>query len=46
MFWSGVRALGYSGADIARYTGAANSCVTPRISTGRKKDIDDMMLDL
>jgi REP element-mobilizing transposase RayT len=40
------RELGYSGADVARYLGVTNSCVTRMISTGRKQDIDDINLDL
>jgi chromosomal replication initiation ATPase DnaA len=34
MSWIGVRELGYSGADVARYLGVTNSCVTGMISTG------------
>ena len=44
--WIGVRELGYSGADVARYLGVTNSCVTRIISTGKKPDIDDISLDL
>ena len=44
--WIGVRELGYSGADVARYLGVTNSCVTRMISTGRKQDIDDINLEL
>jgi hypothetical protein len=43
---SGERELGYSGADIARYLGVTNSCVTRMISAGRKQDIDDINLEL
>jgi len=46
MSWIGVRELGYSGADVARYLGVGNSCVTRLISAGRKPDIDDIDLDL
>jgi len=46
MSWIGVRELGYSGADVARYLGVTNSCVTRMISTGRKKDIEDIDLEL
>ena len=42
----GVRELGYSGADVARYLGVTNSCVTRLISAGGKQDIDDMDLEL
>jgi len=46
MSWIGVRGLGYSGADVARYLGVTNSCVTRMISTGSKLDIDDINLEL
>jgi len=46
MSWIGVRELGYSGVDVARYLGVTNSCLTRIISTGRKQDIDDIKLDL
>ena len=46
MSWVGVRELGYSGADIARYIGVTNSCVTRMISSGKKPEIDDINLDL
>jgi putative transposase len=46
MSWIGVRELGYSGADVARYLGVTNSCVTRMISAGRKQDIDDIKLEL
>ena len=42
----GVRDLGYSGADIARYLSVTNSCVTRIISSERKQDIDDINLEL
>ena len=42
----GVRELGYSGAEVARYLGVTNSCVTRVVSTGRKQYIDDINLDL
>ncbi len=42
----GVRELGYSGADVARYLGVTNSCVTRMISTERKQDIDGINLEL
>jgi REP element-mobilizing transposase RayT len=44
--WIGVRELGYSGADVARYLGVSNSCVTRYISAGRMPDIDDINLEL
>ncbi len=46
MSWIGARELGYSGADVARYLGVTNSCVTRMISTGRKQDVDDINLEL
>jgi putative transposase len=46
MSWIGVRELGYSGADVARYLGVTNSCVTRMISTGKKQDVDDINLEL
>ena len=46
MSWIGVRELGYSGADVARYLGVTNSCVTRMISTGKKPDTDDINLEL
>jgi len=44
--WIGVKELGYSGADVARYIGVTNFCVTRMISTGGKQDIDDINLEL
>jgi REP element-mobilizing transposase RayT len=46
MSWIGVRELGYSGADVARYLGVTNSCVTRMISTGKKPNTDDINLEL
>ena len=46
MSWIGVRELDYSGADVARYLGVTNSCVTRMISTEKKPDIDDINLEL
>ncbi len=46
MSWIGVRELGYSGADVARYLGVTNSCVTQMISTGKKQARDDINLEL
>jgi REP element-mobilizing transposase RayT len=46
MSWLGVRELGYSGADVARYLGVTNSCVTRLVSLGRIPDIDDIDLEL
>jgi predicted transcriptional regulator len=46
MSWIGVRELGYSGADVARYLGVTNSCVTRMISSGKKEDISEINLEL
>ncbi len=46
MSWISVRELGYSGADVARYLGVTNSCVTRLISSGIKQGIDNIKLDL
>jgi putative transposase len=46
MSWLGVRELGYSGADVARYLGVTNSCITRMIAKGEKPDIDDIYLIL
>ena len=34
---------GYSGADVARYLGVTNSCVTRFIASGKKPDVDDII---
>jgi len=46
MSWISVRELGYSGADVARYLGVTNSCVTRIISSESQKDEDNIKLDL
>jgi hypothetical protein len=46
MSWIAVRELGYSGADVARYLGVTNSCVTRLVSAGRVPDIADIDLKL
>ena len=33
---AGVQLLGFSGAEIARYLGVTNSCVTRAVSSGEK----------
>ncbi|MFZ0611648.1 MAG: hypothetical protein WAM73_05365, partial [Desulfobacterales bacterium] len=43
MSWVAVRELGYSGADVARYLGVTNSCVTRFIASGKKPDVDDLI---
>ena len=40
LFWFGVRELGYSGAEVARYLGVSTSCVNRFISSGKKPDAD------
>ena len=46
MSWIGVRELGYSGADVARYLGVTNFCVTRMISAGKEQDTDEINLEL
>jgi len=41
--WVAVRELGYSGADVARYLGVTNSCVTRFVASGQRPDIDDLI---
>jgi len=41
--WIAVRELGYSGADVARYLGVTNSCVTRFIASGQKPDVEDLI---
>ena len=41
--WIAVRELGYSGADVARYLGITNSCVTRLVASGKKPDVDDLI---
>jgi predicted transcriptional regulator len=44
--WIAVRELGYSGADVARYLGVTNSCVTRFVASGKKPDVDDLIRNL
>jgi hypothetical protein len=44
--WIAVRELGYSGADVARYLGVTNSCVTRFVASGQKPDVDDLIKNL
>jgi predicted transcriptional regulator len=44
--WIAVRELGYSGADVARYLGVANSCVTRFVASELKLDVDDLIKNL
>jgi len=38
MSWIGVREFGYSGADVARYLGVTNSCVTTAVSLEKEPE--------
>jgi putative transposase len=40
--WIAVREFGCSGADVARYLGVTNSCVTRFVASGKKPDVDDL----
>jgi len=44
--WIAVRELGCSGADVARFLGVTNSCVTRLVSSGAKPDVDDLISNL
>ena len=44
--WIAVRELGYSGADVARYLGVTNSCVTRFVASGPKPDVDELIKKL
>jgi REP element-mobilizing transposase RayT len=44
--WIAVRELGYSGADVARYLGVTNSCVTRRVASGPKPDVEEFIRNL
>jgi hypothetical protein len=44
--WIAVRELGYSGADVARYLGVTNSCVTRAVSSGNKPEVEDLIQEL
>ena len=41
-----VREVGYSGADVARYLGVTNCCVTRFVASGKKPDVDDLIRKL
>jgi len=41
--WITVRELGYSGADVARFLGVTNSCVTRFVASGQAPDVDDLI---
>jgi hypothetical protein len=38
--WIGIKTLGYAGADIARYLGVTNSCVTRAASRGKPEHLE------
>ena len=42
----GVRALGYTGTEVARYLGVSNSCVTRIAASDRKPDIGNLFENL
>jgi REP-associated tyrosine transposase len=44
--WIAVRELGYSGADVARFLGVTNSCVTRFVASGKRPDVDDLIRKL
>ena len=44
--WIAVKELGYSGADVARYLGVTNSCVTRFVASGQKPDVEDLIKKL
>jgi putative transposase len=41
--WIAVRELGYSGADVARFLGVTNSCVTRSVASGKRPNFGDVM---
>ena len=43
--WIGVKDLGYSGAEVARFLGVTNSCVTRFLSLGIKPDMKNYLED-
>jgi putative transposase len=44
--WIAVCELGFSGADVARFLGVTNSCITRFVSAGVKPDVDDLVNQL
>jgi hypothetical protein len=44
--WIGVRELGYTGAEVARYLGVTNSCVTRIVASDMKPDIGNLLENL
>jgi putative transposase len=44
--WIAVRELGYSGAEVARYLGVTNSCVTRIVASNTKPPVEELIKDL
>jgi REP element-mobilizing transposase RayT len=44
--WIGVRELGYSGAEVARYLGVTNSCVTRIVASDTKPPVEELVKGL
>ena len=44
--WIGVRELGYTGAEVARYLWVTNSCVTRAVSSDSKPEISNLLDNL
>lgn len=44
--WIAVRELGYSGAEVARYIGVTNSCVTRIVASNTKPPVEELIKEL
>ena len=44
--WIAVRELGYSGAEVARYLGVTNSCVTRIVASDTKPLVEELIKEL
>lgn len=44
--WIAVRELGYSGAEVARYLGVTNSCVTRIVASNTKPPVEELIKEL
>ena len=44
--WIAVRELVYFDADVARYFGVTNSCVTWFVGSGQKPEVNDLIKNL
>ena len=44
--WVAVRELGYSGAEVARYLGVTNSCVTRIVASDTKPPVEELIKEL